>query len=86
MVDVQQRTLRPFKHDRLSVANRVIQQDGGVGYIWSNLVGIAGVLFINLRWIERFCAKERMRDLVLFMASVRDVRAQKRWVEQIDHA
>ena len=66
--------------------NGVVQQHCRVRHIGRDLVGVAGVLFVNLVWIQRLRTEQRMRDLVLFVARVQNVRTQERRVQHVDHA
>ena len=86
MVDVEQRALRPFEHDLFAVVDGLVQQDGGIRHERRNLLGGARVLLVHGLGIERLGAEQRVRDGVLLVAGVLDMRAQQRRVQQVDDA
>ena len=77
MIDVQQRTLGSFKHYGFTGRNGLVQQHRSVGHVGRNLGGVAGVLLINFGRIQRLRAEERVRNLIFFIAGIRDVRAKQ---------
>ena len=85
MIDVQQGSLRPLKHDIVPAVQCLVQENGSIRDKGRKLFRGASVVLVHLLRIERFRAEESMRDGVLFMAGVVDVRAKKRGVEEIHH-
>ena len=87
VVDVEQRALRAFEHDLLAVARCASLSRTAVSVTKGAICSAsAGVLLVHLLGVERLGAEERVRDGVLLVAGVVDVRAQQRGVEQVDDA
>src|ERR1700722_17989398 len=86
VVDIEQRALRAFEHHILAVVECVVEKVRGIGDEGGDLLSGASVILIHLARIERLSAKKCVRDGVLLVAGVVDVRAQQRSVEQIDDA
>src|SRR6185437_3528973 len=86
VVDIEQRALGALEHHLVAGLDGVIQQHGGIGDEGRDLFRGAGVFVVDGLGIERFGAEERLRDGVLLIAGVVDVRAQQCGVEQVNDA
>ena len=86
MVDIQQRSLRPFEHHLLARANGLVQQYRGIGDERRYLLRRSRILLVDCLRVQGLGAKQCLRDGVLLVAGVVDVGAQQCRIQQVDHA
>ena len=74
MVDIRQRALGPFEHHLLAVLDRVIQQYRRIRHKRSDQLSHPRVLLVHLLRVQRLGPEQRVRNRVLLIAGVLDVR------------
>src|SRR5579871_5909382 len=86
MVDVEHGALCAFEKNGFSAGQRVIEQDGGVGYKRSDLLSGGGIFRVHLVGVERLGIEKSVRDHIFLAHRILDVLFEQMQVQQVGHA
>jgi hypothetical protein len=84
-INVEHGALGAFKHHALPVPDGPVEQGGGVGNEGPDALRGLRVLVVHLDWVQRVGSEKRVRNSVLFIAGIFNMRLEQTAIKQVNH-